>query len=360
MLHPVIMAGGAGTRFWPRSRQCRPKQLIEIVGQGTMIQQTVARLCSELPAESILIVTNQAQAAPMREQLPQLAPEQIVAEPCGRDTSACIGLAAFMLRKADPDAVMAVCSADHIISPAEELIRCTKEAARLAAEHRALVTFGIKPSHPSELYGYIRRGEPLGDATRDSLKAFKLLQFKEKPDRKTAEEFLASGEYYWNSGNFVWRVDDIIQAIRAFLPELYAGLDRIEPALGAPEQADALAREYPARPKVSIDYGVMEKAPNAVVVEATFEWDEGGSWDSVTRHHPSDDCGNIVLAEHVGMDTAGCILASEEGHLLTTIGVRDLIVVHTADATLVCDRRRAADVKALVERLKERGLEAHL
>lgn len=360
MLHPVIMAGGSGTRFWPRSRRRCPKQLIEIVGHGTMIQQTVARLRSELPAESFLIVTNEAHAEPMRAQLPEFAPEQVVAEPCGRDTSACIGLAAFLLRKADPDAVMVVCSADHVISPVDEFMRCVGDAARIASRDGALVTFGIKPTHPSELYGHIRRGDPVAGCEDGTTKAFRLVEFKEKPTRARAEELMRTGEYYWNSGNFVWHVNSIIDAIRTFLPELYDGLLRIEPALGSDDQAAVLAREYPSLPRISIDYGVMEKAANAVVLEATFEWDDVGSWDAVARHHPADEHGNVLLARHTGVDTRGCILVADADHLLATIGVQDLIVVHTADATLVCDRRREADVKALVKQLEAQGFDACL
>lgn len=357
MLHPVIMAGGSGTRFWPRSRLRRPKQLIEIVGKGTMIQQTVDRLRPAMSLDSFLIITNAVQAEDMRRQLADLAPEQIVAEPIGRDTAPAIGLAAIMIARTDPDGVMAVLSADHVIRPRENFIRCVKEAANIASEHRALVTFGIRPTGPSTLYGYIRRGEPVSDGSPG---AYQLAEFKEKPDRDTAEAFLRSGEFYWNSGNFVWRVHDILEAICALMPDLYAGLERIRPALGTPDESAALAREYPTLPKISIDYGVMEKAANAVVVEAGFEWDDVGAWDAVARHHPADDEGNTILGEHVGIDTRRCILTSEEGHLLATIGVEDLIVVQTPDATLVCDRRRAADVKKLVQCLKARGFDGYI
>ena len=359
MLHAVVMAGGFGTRFWPRSRRQRPKQLIKIIGDGTMVQQTVARLQTGLPTESLLIITNAAQAEATRGQLPHLAPEQIVAEPCGRDTAACIGLAAFILRKADPEAVMAVFSADHIISPADELVRCIKEAASIAMEHGVLVTFGIKPNGPSELYGYIRRGEPLGHA-QGALPAFRIAEFKEKPNRAQAEEFLSTGEYYWNSGNFVWRVADIVDAIRTSLPDLHAGLEKIAPALGTPDQDAVLAREYPALPKTSIDYGVMEKAPNAAVLETSFDWDDLGSWDAVARHHAVDECGNVTLTAHAGIDTTDCILVGEDEHLLATVGVENLIVVHTPDATLICNRNRASDVKALVELLRDRGANGYL
>jgi len=359
MLHAVIMAGGSGTRFWPRSRRSRPKQLIEIVGKGTMIQQTVERLQAAVPAESILIITNGAQAGAMREQLPALAPEQIVAEPCGRDTAACIGLAAFIIRQTDPDGVMGVFSADHVISPAEELARCIKEAAEVAREHGVLVAFGIKPRGPSELYGYIHRGEAVANRG-GALPAFKVAEFREKPDHSQAEEFVSSGEYYWNSGNFMWRVSAILDAIRTYLPELHRGLERIASALGTAAEDEAMAREYPKLPQISIDYGVMEKAPNAIVIEAPFEWDDVGSWNSVARHYPADEHGNVTLAPHAGVDTSDCILAGADGHLLATVGVRNLIVVHTDDATLVCDRNRASEVKTLVELLRSRGSNAYL
>lgn len=359
MLYPVIMAGGSGTRFWPRSRRRRPKQLIRIFGQGTMIQQTVARLEGEVPPESFLVVTTLDQADEIALQLPKLKREQIVAEPCGRDTSACVALAAMLVRRRDPEGVMAVLSADHTISPAREFARCLKEAAQIATQHRALVTFGIRPSHPSELYGYVRRGEAL-PGWKGSLPAFRLAEFKEKPTRAVAEEFIRSGDYYWNSGNFVWRAADILEAFQRFMPDLYAALAKIEPELGTAGMAAALERVYPGLPKLSIDYGVMEKAPNAVLVEAQFQWDDVGAWDSIARHHPADENGNHVLARHAGIDTRNCIIVGEDGHVVTTVGVENLIIVQTRDATLICDRRRAGHVKMLVDLLKAQGLEAHL
>lgn len=359
MLYPVIMAGGSGTRFWPKSRLNRPKQLIQIFGAGTMIQQTIARLRPDMPLDSFLIVTNAAQAEETRRQLPQLAASQVLGEPVGRDTAAAIGLGALCTLRRDSEAVMVVLAADQTISPPRQFLRCVKEAGRIAEERHALVTFGIKPTYPSELYGYLRRGERLDDP-KAVLPAFKLLQFKEKPKREQAEAFLRAGEYYWNSGNFAWRAADILEAIRRFLPELYAGLERIRPHLGTPQQEEVLAREYPSLPKISIDYGVMEKAPNAVVLEAELDWDDVGSWEALARHLPADDAGNVVQAPHAGVDTRDCIVVSEGGHLVATVGVQDLIVVHTPDATLVCDRRRVADVKKLVEQLQAKGFEAFL
>jgi mannose-1-phosphate guanylyltransferase len=361
MLHPVIMAGGSGTRFWPRSRRRRPKQLIRMFGEGSMIQQTVSRLQSSFPPESFLVLTNIAQAEEVRRQLPQLSAAQVVAEPVGRDNAACIGLAALILLDQDPDAAMLVAASDQILSPTEEFARCVAEAERIALRQHALVTFGVKPSFPSEQYGYVRRGERLtGDPSRDAPPAFRLAQFKEKPSRAQAEEFIRTGEYYWNTCNFVWRAADILAAIRQHLPELHAGLEKIRPAIGTPRQEQVVAREYPLLTRISIDYGVMEKATNAVVVEMALVWDDLGSWNALARHHDQDEQGNVVMARHAGMDTRGCILAAEPDHLIATLGVKDLIVVQTPDATLICDRSRAAEVKALVELIRMRGLDKYI
>jgi mannose-1-phosphate guanylyltransferase len=361
MLHPVVMAGGSGTRFWPRSRRRSPKQLIRIFGEGSMIQQTVQRLQTSFPPESFLVLTNIAQAEEVRRQLPQLSAAQVVAEPVGRDNAACIGLAALILLDQDPNAAMLLVASDQIISPTEEFTRCVAEAERIALRQHALVTFGVKPSFPSEQYGYVRRGERLpGDPTRDAPPAFRLAQFKEKPSQAQAEEFIRTGEYYWNICNFVWRAADILEAIRQRLPELHAGLEKIRPAIGTARQEQVVAREYPALTRISIDYGVMEKATNAVVVEMALVWDDLGSWDALSRHHDPDEQGNVVMALHAGIDTRGCILAAEPDHLIATLGVKDLIVVQTPDATLVCDRSRAAEVKALVELLRARGLDAYI
>jgi mannose-1-phosphate guanylyltransferase len=359
MLHPVIMAGGSGTRFWPRSRRHRPKQLIRIFGEGSMIQQTVSRLQPSFPPESFLVMTNAAQAEEVRRQLPQLSAAQVVAEPVGRDSAACIGLAALILLDQDPDAGMLVLASDQLISPMEEFARCVAEAERIALQQRALVTFGVKPSLPSEQYGYVRRGERL-PGPPGAPPAFRLAQFKEKPSRAQAEEFIRSGEYYWNSGNFVWRAADILEAVRRHLPELHDGLEKIRPAIGTARQEQAVAREYPALTRISIDYGVMEKATNAAIVEMALVWDDLGSWNALSRHHDQDEQGNLVMALHAGMDTRGCILAAEPDHLIATLGVKDLIVVQTPDATLICDRSRAGEVKALVDLLRARGLDAFI
>jgi len=358
VLHAVIMAGGSGTRFWPRSRAATPKQLIRITSDRTMIQEGLDRLVGLFPPERILIITNEAQAAETRRQLPGLPAEQIVGEPEGRDTAACIGFAAMLLRAHDPDAIMAVTPADHLIEPASRYHEALRAAAEVAAKRRMLVTFGIPPAEPSTLFGYIERGEPFDDPC--PFPAFKVARFREKPDRDTARTYVDSGRFYWNSGIFVWRVADILNALQRFMPRLHGGLERIAAAIGTDSFAAVLAEQYPQLPKNSIDYGVMEHAANVGVLEVDYSWDDVGSWESLARVRGADGNGNTVEARHIGIDTESCIIAAEGDHLVGTIGISGLIIVHTGDATLVCDRSRAADVKALVQKLREQGHDACL
>ena len=350
----MIMAGGSGTRFWPRSRRGRPKQLICIAGEGTMIQQTVRRLKPAVSGDRIFVITNQAHVEETRAQLPDLPRGQVIGEPCGRDTAACVALGAAIIGKAaGEDAVMVVLAADHVIEPAEEFQRTLAAAAALAEKEGALVTFGVRPRGPSTLFGYIHRGERMAASDDTGYPAYRVEAFREKPDAETAGAYVASGEYYWNSGMFVWRVGDIQAALREFVPDLHAGMRRIAAALGTPREGEVIAEVYPELEKTSIDYAVMEKARNRAVIEVNYEWDDVGSWEAAAGLHPADPDGNTVLADHVGIDTKDCILAAEAGHVIATVGVSDLIVVQTPDATLICDRRRAADVKHLVARLEE-------
>ena len=352
-LNVMIMAGGSGTRFWPRSRRNRPKQLIEIAGDGTMVQQTVRRLRPAVSEDRILVITNRNHVAETRRQLPELPPDAVVGEPCGRDTAACVALgAALIARRVSAEAMMVVLSADHVIDPPAEFQRTLAAAAVLAESAHALITFGVKPRGPSTLFGYIHRGERLAASEDIACPAYRVEAFREKPDAETAAEYVASGEYYWNSGMFVWRVADIQHALRSFMPELQEGIERIADAFGTPAEAEVMAQVYPQLERTSIDYAVMEKAPNRAVIEVNYDWNDVGSWEAAASLHGADGDGNTLLAEHVGLDTSGCILAAEPGHLVATIGVSGLVIVQTPEATLICDRERVADVKALVARLE--------
>ncbi len=358
MCYAVIMAGGSGTRFWPWSRQKTPKQLLKITGRDTMIKQTVDRVASEIPLENIYIVTASILADNIKRELSMLPAGNIISEPFGRNTAACIGLAATIIRKRDADAIMAVMTADHIIEPPEVFLRGLCCAERFAKKKGILVTFGIKPDSPSVNYGYIQRSQE-GESI-DGFSVFDVKSFSEKPDRATAENFVQSGEYYWNSGIFVWSVHTILEGIEAFMPALAAGLTRIDDALDSPEVETVIRDEYEGFESVSIDYGVMEKISNVKVIEANFKWDDVGSWLAVERLNSSDQQNNTVLGKYSGIDSFGNIIVGDQERLIATVNVSDMIIVNTKDVTLVCHKKSAEDIKKLIDILNEKGLDSHL
>ena len=359
MLHALIMAGGGGTRFWPRSRQEKPKQFLTLVGPSTLLQQALERIEAMAPPTRTWIITGASYGAETARQLPGLPTDRIVGEPCGRDTAACIGLGAALIARSDPDAAMLVMPADHVIEPAQEFRRAVQVAEQMAQEHpQALVTFGIKPTFAATGYGYIERGAEL--AQRQGVPIYRVASFREKPHIELAEEFVASGQHYWNSGIFLWRAATILQALRANQPKLAAAVERIAAAWDTPRRAEVLTKEYAALEKISIDYAVMEKAKDVVVVQAPFQWDDVGSWLALERRHPQDAHDNTILAHHTGIDTHNCVIVGDGEKLIATVGVSDLIIIQDGDAILVAHRRDEANIKKLVEQLKARGLEKHL
>jgi mannose-1-phosphate guanylyltransferase len=359
MLHALIMAGGGGTRFWPRSRSARPKQFLTLAGDRSLLQQAAERLEGPVAAANTWVMTAERYTDLVRQQLPQVDPARVVGEPAGRDTAPCIALAAALIARTDPDAVMLVSPADHVIEPAEVFRRAAR-AAVLAVEGQpeALVTFGIPPTYPATGYGYIRRGERVGEFA--GVGVHRLASFHEKPPAAAAEQFLAEGGYYWNSGIFAWRAATILAEVRRNKPELAAGVDRIAAAFDGPAWHATLAEVYPHLERISIDYAVMEHARHALVLEAPFGWDDVGSWLAVERMHPQDAAGNTVLATHAGVDTRRCVVVGNPGTLIATVGVHDLIIIQDGDAVLVADRRSEAAVKQLVERLGPDGLAKYL
>ena len=360
MLHAVIMAGGTGTRFWPESRAARPKQLLEMLGSKTMIRATVDRLSELVPPGRTLIATTAALAEPIAREIAELPPEAILAEPCKRNTAPCIGLAALMIARDDPDATMAVMPADHVISPDDAFCNAIRFAAELVEQNpERIVTFGIRPTYPAESFGYIERGEPLGDE-RSGERAYHVVQFREKPDADTAAEYLAAGRFYWNSGIFVWKARTILDALATHQPEMYEHLRRIADAAGSAEFDEVLVREFTAIRGVSIDYAVMEHAQQVAVVEAPFAWDDVGSWQSLARLRGTDEQGNTIAAKHLGIDTAGTIVRGADNHLIVTLGLKDCLIVHTPDATLVADKHDEESIRKVVELLAEKGYEEYL
>jgi mannose-1-phosphate guanylyltransferase len=348
----VIMAGGKGERFWPQSRLRRPKHLLPIVGDSPMLRQTIDRLPGLVPVDNIFIITNQEQQEAVSEVCPQVPPENVVAEPVGRDTAAAVGLAALLVKRRNPKASFAMLPADHAIRD-EEHFRQTLAAAFEAAESDdVLVTVAIAPTEPATGYGYIQKGERW--KTLSGREFFKAKRFVEKPNLETAQGYLDSGDYFWNAGMFVWTVAAINREIALREPELSAGLGRIEQALAKGDSLNAaLNAHYPSLQKISIDYAVMEKSDRVVTAPADFDWDDVGEWPALSRHFPCDERGNVSRGSVILEGGSGNVAISTADHLVALIGCDDLIVVHTADATLVCRKEDAQNVKKLVKRLEE-------
>lgn len=348
----VIMAGGKGERFWPQSRLRRPKHLLPIVGEAPMLTQAVDRLDGLVPPSRVFILTNAEQVEGVRAACPQVPAENIVAEPVGRDTAPAVGLAALLVAERDRGAAFAMLPADHVIHDASGF-RAVAEAAFAAAEAEpVLVTIGIRPDHPATGYGYIQRGAELSRQGEHAV--FDVEQFREKPDLETAQGYVDSGHYLWNAGMFFWQVEAITTALKAHAPELSAGLDGIREARAAGHTLEAaLERRYGELPKISIDYAVMEKADAVRVVPSAFDWDDVGAWPAVARHYPADAAGNVARGQAVFEASGNNIVFTEGGHLVGLVGVDDLIVVQTGDATLVCARDQAQKVKQLVQQLQQ-------
>jgi mannose-1-phosphate guanylyltransferase len=359
MLHAMIMAGGGGTRFWPRSRERRPKQFLNLGGERSLLQQAMDRVEALLPPENAWVITGAKYRAETARQLPQLPAAQVVGEPCGRDTAPCVGLGAALIARADPGAVIIVTPADHVIEPVQEFRRAAGAAAHLALEHPgALITFGIPPTFPATGYGYIHRGPAVPG--RQGVSAFAVRRFHEKPAADVAERFVASGEYFWNSGIFVWRTAAVLAELRRQQPALLAAVERIAEAWGTPRQDEVLGREYEGLARNSIDYAVMEHAQEVLVVQAPYRWDDVGSWLALERMHPQDADGNTVLATHAGLNTRDCVIVGDPGEVVATLGVEGLLIVRDGDATLVANRRDEGAVKQLVDLLKKKGLDKYL
>jgi mannose-1-phosphate guanylyltransferase len=356
----VVMAGGVGTRFWPRSREKSPKQLLEIVGKGTMIQNTVRRLETVVSPDRMFVVTNRVQRAQVMKQLPNVPDANILDEPVGRNTAPCIGLAALHVRRAAPDAVMVVSPADHIIHDDAEFLRVLNVAVGVARDSENLITIGITPERPETGYGYIQMHTDAGDHNPfHDREVMKVKTFAEKPNRATAEQFLASGDFLWNSGMFVWKADAILREIERCLPDLHAELMKVDRAIGTPGYTAALETAYGVIRGISIDYGVMEKSDRVYVIPGRFGWNDLGSWDEVARIAGKDSNGNNITGSVLATDTHNTYVYSPKT-IVATIGVEDLIIVNTDDALLICRKGRSQDVKEICDYLKRKQMHEYL
>ena len=344
----VIMAGGRGERFWPKSRNNRPKQFLSLTSDGeTMIQKTVKRLSPLVSAEDIFIVTNAAYADLVNDQLPDVPRENILCEPCARNTAPCIAFAAAIIQKKYGDAMMLVLPSDHLIGYENIYIKTLQTAIRTAEEGNNLVTIGITPAYPETGYGYINFGKEAGDA-------YEVERFVEKPDLPTAKKYLASGKYLWNSGMFVWKASAIMYNMKQFMPEIHDGAVRIGDSYGTDSYEETLIKEFTAFTSESVDFGIMEKASDIYTITGSFGWDDVGSWLAVERINETDDKKNYFDGDVIAVDSERTTVCGGK-RLVAAIGTRDIVIVDTDDVLLVCSKNNTQDVKKVIAQLKEHG-----
>jgi len=359
-VYAVIMAGGVGARFWPKSRERSPKQLLEILGAQTMIQQTFVRINRLVPADNVFVVTNANQVEEIQRQLSGIPNQNVLIEPVGRNTAPCVGLAATWIHRADPGGIMIVLPSDHMIRDEDEFLRVLRTAISVAESGNVLVTIGINPTHPETGYGYIQYSDERDQFNEfHSAGVFRVKTFAEKPNLETAEKFLQSGDFLWNSGMFVWKAQSIIREIGEYLPELSEQLGAIRDAIGTTEYFETLRTAYGMMRSISIDYGVMEKSAYVYVVNGNFGWSDVGSWDEVVRLTAPDEKGNVHRGKVITKDSSYNYIDAGN-RLVATIGVEDLIVVSTDDTVLICKKGRSQDVKDLVDYIRRKQMNEYL
>jgi mannose-1-phosphate guanylyltransferase len=354
----IIMAGGRGERFWPLSREKMPKQLLTLLGRRSFLQQAVDRVLPLVPVKNIFIITNAAQIAEVRKQLPKLPKDNVVAEPVGRDTCAAVTLGAALVGARSTTGVMAVLPADHVIAEEKKFQQVLGDAFDLAARGQVIVTIGIQPTEPATGYGYIRTGPALpapSGAKKYKTVFFKAEQFVEKPNRDKAVEYVNSGHYRWNAGMFVWSFVTITNALEQHQPEMFAACQRWFKVAAQPAKlAKVLAKEYPVIKKISIDFALMEQAQNVVVADGAFAWDDLGAWPAIARHFKPDAAGNVAVADFIQVDAARNIIydaRTKNRTPIAVVGLHDAILVQTDDAVLLADKAQAQKIKELVKQL---------
>lgn len=343
--HALIMAGGKGERFWPWSREKRPKQLLPLFGKKTMIEMTIDRLLPLIPRDRIWIITNATQARAMQKLMPKFPKSNFIVEPVGRDSAGAVMLGCASIASIDPEAVMALLPADALIKDQAKYLKVLKSCFETAQRDQSFVTIGIKPTEPSSAYGYIERAEKVRNSNSASTAIYRAKRFIEKPSVEKAQKLLKTRRYYWNSGMFIWSASAIYEGFKKYSPVHARGWEAIQRNCSKYLKTDFLKLE-----KISIDYAVMEKAKNIYVAEGVFDWDDVGSWSSMSRHMPSDEKGNAHRGSIVSVDSNNCLVLGND-RTIATLGVSDLVIVQTEDATLVCHRNKAQNVKEIVKLL---------
>jgi mannose-1-phosphate guanylyltransferase len=349
MRHAVILAGGWGERLWPLSTRERPKQLLPLVGGRALVRQTLERVAPLVSTDTAIVLTGESLGEAIAAELPEIPPERVIREPVGRNTAPAIALAARLVVREDPDGVLIVLPADHVVGDDEAFAASLGLACEAAEAERGLVTLGIRPTRAETEYGYILTGPA------SSLPGVHVVErFVEKPDAGTAAAYLEDGRYLWNSGMFVWRADRFLEEVERRLPDVHAALTKVEAEPGDGDFDDVISAYYESCPSVSVDYGIMERATGVLVVPSSFGWDDVGAWSAMQRIWPADEAGNVTRGDALVLDSSDCVVDAEEG-IVAVVGLSGLVVVRTADATLVCPKDRARDVREIVRILKERA-----
>ncbi len=356
-MYAVILAGGKGKRFWPASKENKPKQFLDISGDGSMLEVTLKRVSRLASLEKTIILTVENQVDMVKKILPDLPGENIVAEPAGKNTAPALALAALMVKSRSGDESYLVCPSDHLISKTDNFGEAVNRASKIAAREDLLVTFGIEPVYPSTGYGYIEAGERIDSGPGPGF--FKVRRFHEKPDRRRAEEYLHKQGYYWNSGMFLWRPSVYMKAWKKFFPKSENQLDAISQSIGKESFSMVLREQYPLFPSISVDYGILEKADNVAVIPADLGWNDVGSWDALDDILARDRSGNVTLGNSISLDSTGCVFYSEDG-LVASIGLEDIIIISAGKTVLACKRGESQKVREIVELIGKKGMDEFL